>query len=255
MATVLLVHGIPGSSATWRHVAERLEDQHRVLVPALLGFGDEPVPQDPDALLAPAQTRHLLRVLDDNEVGEAVVVGHDFGGPVAAHLVAMAPERVAALALFATNAFLDTPIPFPLSLLNLPAVGAFAEHVLFSRWSLAMMVRQGLGEPRPSVDLDHYVGDAGRQAAIRTIFSASLRRLRELYAPVEAALATVDVPALVGWGDHDPFFPVSLGERTAGLVPGARFRVYEGAGHFLPEERPAELVDDLLALVARVGVR
>ena len=253
MATVLLVHGIPGSAANWRRVAALLGDEHRVLAPDLLGFGAEPTPAGADGLLAPSQARHLLAILDDAGVDDAMVVGHDFGGPVAAHLAALAPERVRALALFATNAFPDTPIPFPLSTLNLPLVGSVAERLLFSRPSLAMMVRQGLGHPRPAVDMADYVGDGRQQAAIRTIFASSLRRLRDLYTPVQAALAAVEVPTLVGWGDRDPFFQVALGERTAALVPGARFRVYEGAGHFLPEERPAELADDLRDLVARAA--
>ena len=253
MATVLLLHGIPGSATVWEPVAARLRsDGHTVLAPALAGFDGAPLPGDPDALLAPSQARRALRLLDQAGVNRAVVVGHDFGGPVAAHLVAGAPERVAALAVFATNAFPDTPIPFPLSVVKAPVVGAVAQRLLFSRLSLELMVRQGVGRPRIRLDLDRYVGDRRRQAAIAMIFAASLHRIEELYTPVEAALGAVDVPAFVGWGDRDPFFPVVVGRRTAALIPGARFRLYEGAGHFLPEERPADVGDDLAALAAAV---
>ena len=196
----------------------------------------------------------MLGLLEELSIDRMALVGHDFGGPVAAHLLAMAPERVVALALFATNAFPDTPIPFPLSLLNVPVLGFMAERVLFSRPSLAMMVRRGVGRPKPNLDLRTYLGDSHQQAAIATIFSSSLRRLRELYAPVEAALASARVPALVGWGDRDPFFPVATGRRTAALIPGARFRLYEGAGHFLPEERPHEVAGDLAELLASTAV-
>lgn len=79
--------------------------------------------------------------------------------------------------------------------------------------------------------------------------------MEELYRPVESALAAVDVPTLVGWGDCDPFFPVSVGERTAELIPNARFRVYEGCGHFVPEERPKEVAADLVRLLASADVR
>jgi len=250
MTAFLLIHGIPGSSATWNGVSTLLREHHDVLVPDLLGFGAETIPDVPDALLAPNQARHLLEVLDHAGVDQVVVVGHDFGGPVAAHLVAAAPERVAALALFATNAFPDTPIPFPLSTLKLPFVGVVAERLLFSRPSLAMMVRRGVGRPRQRFDLDRYIGDARRQATIATIFATSLRRLRELYTPVEAALRSATVPAIVGWGDRDPFFPLSVGQRTADLLPHAQFRLYEGAGHFLPDERPVQLAADLLELAA-----
>jgi pimeloyl-ACP methyl ester carboxylesterase len=38
-------------------------------------------------------------------------------------------------------------------------------------------------------------------------------------------------------------------------VPGARFRLYDGAGHFLPEERPEQLAADLVELAALAAVR
>ena len=183
------------------------------------------------------------------------MVAHDFGGPVAAHLLALAPSRVSALALFATNAFPDTPVPFPLSLVRVPLLGPLAARMLFSRRSLAMMVRRGVGDPGTRLDVDTYLGSKHQRAAIASVFEMSLRRLGELYAPVERALATACVPALVGWGDRDPFFPVAIGRRTAELLPEARFRLYQGAGHFLPDERPDELTADVLALAALADIR
>lgn len=255
MATFLLVHGIPGSGATWDGVKAKLEPKHRVLAPDLLGFGDQPLPPSRDALLAPGQARHLLELLDREGIKEVIVVAHDFGGPVAAHLLEIAPSRVSALALFATNAFPDTPIPFPLALVKAPVLGPLVAGLLFSRRPLAMMVRRGVGKPAIRLDLDRYLGGKHQRTAIASIFETSLRRLGELYVPVEQALATAAVPAIVGWGDRDPFFPVAIGRRTAELLPDARFRLYEGAGHFLPDERPDELTADVLALAALVAMR
>lgn len=59
------------------------------------------------------------------------------------------------------------------------------------------------------------------------------------------ALQRVRVPALVVWGDRDPFFSVAQGRRTAAAIPGSRFELYAGCGHFVPEERPDALVADL----------
>ncbi|MGD8683791.1 MAG: alpha/beta hydrolase [Chloroflexota bacterium] len=252
MSTILLLHGIPGSAANWSHVIPLIEAHHDVIVPNLVGFAGSEYDASGDDLLAPSQARHVLELLDSRGIHRVAVVGHDFGGPVAAHLVASAPDRVEALALFATNAFPDTPIPFPLSLIDLPVLGPMVERLLFSRASLAMMVRRGTGEPKPDLDLADYLGDEEQVAAIRSIFSASLHRIVELYTPVEAALASVAVPALVGWGDRDPFFDVATGRRTAQTIPGARFVLYGGAGHFLPEERPEQLAADVLALVEEV---
>jgi len=247
---VVLLHGIPGSAASWAGVATRLAARHRVLVPDLMGFGDSSRSTDVDQLHARGQAEALRLALDALSIDKATFVGHDFGGPVALSLWAGAPERMARLGLLATNAFTDTPIPFPLSTTTWPVVGGLARAALFSAPSLRMMLRQGVGDRRVAIDSIAAVGDRGQARAIATIFSASLTRLAELYGPIERTLSTVSVPTFVAWGDRDPFFSVEQGRRTARAIAGARFELLERAGHFLPEERPDEvaaLIDGLAA--------
>ena len=54
-----------------------------------------------------------------------------------------------------------------------------------------------------------------------------------------------EVPTMIVWGDRDQVIPVSHGHVAHELIPGSRLEVVEGAGHFLPIERP-ELLDRLL---------
>lgn len=247
---VVLVHGIPGSGATWQEVAARLAGSFRVFVPDLLGFGASSRPTAPAMLMADHQAAALAIALDLLGVVPAAVVGHDFGGPVALLLAAARPERVVQLGLFSTNAFADTPIPFPLSAVRWPAVGTVARRLLFARPAQRAMLRAGTGRGSSRLDPTRYLGDTGQSQAVATIFSSSLRDLAERYQPVEQSLRNLAVPALVGWGDRDPFFPVAQGERTAGAC-GARFRLYPGAGHFLPEERAPAVAEDLARLCDR----
>lgn len=221
--TTLLLHGIPGSGTDWHEVAEYLAPGHRVLVPDLIGFGSSPRTNRIEELWADAQARAVERVLD----GPAVVVGHDFGGPVALALYRRRPDLFARLVLLATNGFRDAPIPMPIRAVTWPLVGAAAERVLMSGPGLRM-VAGGLAD----------VGDGEQVRATRTIFATALRELPERYGPIEAVLAQVRVPTTVLWGDRDPFFPVAAGRRLAAAIPGARFEVIAGAGHFLPRERP-----------------
>ena len=53
-----------------------------------------------------------------------------------------------------------------------------------------------------------------------------------------------EIPTMIIWGDRDAVIPVSHGHAAHELIPGSRLEVIEGAGHFLPFERP-ELVDRL----------
>jgi pimeloyl-ACP methyl ester carboxylesterase len=245
---VVLVHGIPGSSAIWRAVAENLSSDHRVLVPDLLGFGDSQRPESIDGLWADAQADALREALQAAGVERAVFAGHDFGGPVVLALAQRpgAGKVIAGLCLAATNVFADTPIPLPIRAVTWPLIGALAERVLFSGPSLRAMLRQGSSR---LLDPAIYLGDADQQHAIATIFTHALRELESRYAFAAPTLRQLEIPVLVAWGDRDPFFPLAQAERTASAAQHARLAVYAGAGHFLPEERPEQLAADLRQLV------
>lgn len=245
---VLLLHGIPGSGRSWDPLLENLPSQLRPIVPDLLGFGLSGRPSSVRDFHAAGQAERLEQALDLLAVDRPILVGHDFGGPVALRLVMRQPDRYAGLVLSATNAFGDTPIPFPLALVNAPLVGGptgVAARLLFSGPALAGMCR--VGARRGRVDARLALGDAAQQATIRRIFAESLTHLPGLYGEIERALPTLRSPTLVVWGDHDPFFPLAQGRRLADAIPGARLAVLAGCGHFLPEEAPREYAQ-LLAL-------
>ena len=237
---VVLLHGVPGSPASWNAVRDLLSADHRVHVADLL---------DHDDLSMPALAEAVAAAVD---APSFVLAGHDFGAPVGLTLAAVHPERVEGVVLAATNAFGDTPVPFLLSTLFLPLAGGLAERLLFSRASLRMMIRQGTGKGGGRPDAGAALA---RHAAVRTVFADALRNLERNYAPVEHALRGLEVPVEVVWGDRDPFFSVEQARRTAAAAPGSpEPHILEGAGHFLPEERPAELAAAVRRLT-RAGAR
>lgn len=248
---LVLLHGVPARGAIWADVAAEVGPQVDVITPDLLGFGSSDKPRDLQTLHAKSQAEALLEALDELEVPAATVVGHDFGGSVALHLTQLAPERVSALGLLATNAFPDTPIPLPLSTILWPVVGRLAAAALFSRRSLALMLRTGVGTPKPRLDPKTWLGDDDQVRSSRTVFEGSLRNIDALYRPVEQALREADLPAAVLWGDRDPFFPLPQGQRTADAL-GAPLTTLAGAGHFLPAERPAEVAQAIVGLLSAV---
>lgn len=245
--TVVLLHGIPGQGRSWERVHAGL-GAFDVVVPDLIGFGASDRPSKPtiENVGPAAQAAGVAALLDGLAVRHATIVGHDFGAPVSVLLAARRPDLVGALSLLAGNTFPDTTIPFPLSLTTAPAVGNLFSRLLFSAPSLALMLRQGTGPGSTPPDAGIYLGDRGQRRTIATIFSGALARLAEQYSPVAAALGNLEVPVLVGWGDRDPFFPLAQGERTAAAA-NARLRVFNGAGHFLPHERPTEVACEIAA--------
>lgn len=247
--SVLLLHGIPGSARSWEAVAATLPAELDVIIPDLLGFGESARPTRFEALHAAAQATAIDALLTELAIPRATVIGHDFGGPVALALARRRPALIEALGLLATNVFPDTPIPFPLSTILLPGIGGVARRALFSKASLVMMLKRGVGKGSTAPDASTYIGDREQQHAIAAIFSGSLTHLEELYRPVAEQLHAMEAPAFVAWGDHDPFFSVAQGERTA-QAARTQLRLYPGAGHFLPHERPDAVAADIVQLVA-----
>lgn len=100
---VLAVHGITGFGARFERLAGEVPGR-RWLCPDLRGHGSSPAP-------APWRTEEhvadLVAVLDDHGAERADVVGHSFGGHVALHLLAAAPERVGRVVLLDPASCID----------------------------------------------------------------------------------------------------------------------------------------------------
>ena len=63
-------------------------------------------------------------------------------------------------------------------------------------------------------------------------------------------LPEISTPTLIIGGSEDPFFSESLLRETAGKIPDAELRVYEGVGHGVPKERKRRYEDDALAFLS-----
>ena len=79
--TLLLIHGMAGSSATWRAVIPELSKKYRVVAPDLLGHGESAKPRGDYSLGAFAAS--LRDLLDELGISRATVVGQSLGGGVA----------------------------------------------------------------------------------------------------------------------------------------------------------------------------
>lgn len=251
---VVLLHGAPGWRRSFRQVAEDLARNHRVAAPDLLGFGASSAA--PRGSHAEAQAEMVIGLLDGLGVPEAHLVGFDYGGPAALLAWRRAPERILSLTLSATNAFPDTRIPTPLQIARLPLVGGLASRLAFGRLGQIAMWRFA-AEDRRAFPLRRFLPlvVSGRTVAqTRRVLSQSLRHLDALYRDVEAALRELDVPTVVVWGAEDPILPVEVGERTARLARG-KLRVLEGCGHFVPQERPKELAEEIRRLTMSMLIR
>ena len=252
---LLLVHGIAGSSATWDDVLPWLADGHCVVAPDLLGHGGSSKPRGDYSLGAYASgIRDLLGVLGHER---ATVVGHSLGGGVAMQLAYQFPERCERLVLVASGG-LGREVHGVLRAAALPG----------SEWVLPLLCTAGVRDAvdgmaralariglRAGPDLEEMwrgftsLADAdARQAFIHTLRTIVDPGGQRVSAADRLYLAR-EVPTMIVWGAKDPMIPVAHGRAAHETIPGSRFEVFPGAGHFPHRDDPRRFVQVLLDFV------
>src|ERR1700748_49055 len=114
---LLLIHGMAGSSATWRAVLPQLSKKYRVIAPDLLGHGESAKPRSDYSLGAFAVG--LRDLLDELGVDSATVVGHSLGGGIAMQFLYQHPEYCRRLVLISSGG-LGQDVGLILRLLSAP---------------------------------------------------------------------------------------------------------------------------------------
>lgn len=252
---IVLVHGMAGSSSTWREVTAGLADHHRVIAPDLLGHGRSAKPAGDYSLGAQAS---LLRdLLDRVGVERATIVGQSLGGGIAMQFAYQYPERCERLVLVSSGG-LGRDVSWILRVLSLPG----AELVLpivtprfvtergnaLSRW----LHGKGVRPPRVAEMWQAYASlseGENRQAFLRTLRSV-VDASGQTVSARDRLYLTEAVPTLIIWGDDDPIIPVEHGIEAHAAMPASRLAIFEGVGHFPHVEVPDRFVDELLAFTA-----
>ncbi|WP_024277034.1 alpha/beta hydrolase [Xanthobacter sp. 126] len=95
--TFVLVHGAWHGGWCWREVADLLLGRgHRVFAPTLTGLGERRHLMSPDISLA-TFVADVAGVIEVEELGDLILVGHSHGGAVISGVADAMPERIRAL--------------------------------------------------------------------------------------------------------------------------------------------------------------
>lgn len=235
---VLFIHGILGSQRQWAHLVDKVDDDHRVVVPDLFGHGDSAKPTGDYSLGAHAAT--LRDLLDHLGIERVTLVGHSLGGGIAMQFYYLFPERVDRLVLVASGG-LGREVNLVLRAATLP----LAEQVLGVLASAPVLERaEALGRGarkvgwRPGADIGaiwHGFTSLGDRES-RRAFLATTRAVIDLGGQSISAhdhLADVTpVPTLIVWGSRDRMIPAWHALSAQRAVPGCQVELFERAGHF-----------------------
>lgn len=257
---MLLLHGFPSSSHMFRDLIPLLAAHYRVIAPDLPGFGFTEVPE-----------ARGYRYSFDNL---AITMGHfvdalkltryalyvfDYGAPVGFRLAVAQPQRVSALVSQNGNAYLEG-----LGDAWAPIRAYWAEPTAANREVIrnAVLSLEGTryqylhGVERPELVapeswmLDLLLMQRPGNDEIQLDLFLDYRNNLTLYPQFQAFFKAAQVPTLVIWGKHDPFFipPGAHAYKTDN--PNAVVELLD-TGHFALETHAEHIAQRILAVLPR----
>jgi 3-oxoadipate enol-lactonase len=247
-APVLVLGNSLGTTAeVWAHQVPVLRESFRLLQYELPGHGRSatwPGPYTIDEL-----GTEVLGLLDARGIERAAYCGISLGGMIGMWLAANAPERIWALGLVCTSAYLPPAEGWQARARMVRTAGmASVSAQVVSRWftpAYAAGNSQVTGAFRATLEQVEPEGYAGCCEAIGVM-------------DMRGSLAAVTAPALVIAGADDPATPPEHGVLIAAGIPGARLEVVAGAAHLAtvcsPDLVTPALAEHLRAAAAGSGI-
>lgn len=251
---VLLLHGFPQTSHTWRHELPALASEgFFAIAPNQRGYSPYARPQRVEDYAVNHLVADALGIAKSLGAERFHLVGHDWGGHLAWIIAARHPERVETLTVLSR----PHPAAFLAAMKSDPAQAGRSKHhrafqdpntVKLLLEDDAKRLRRTLSEQGvPPEDVDAYLSRLGSEAAL----DAAVNWYRAGATPGASSLAAdvppVAVPTLYLWGDADATVGRTAAEGTAKHVTGAyRFVEISGAGHFLTDQAGERVTKELL---------
>jgi pimeloyl-ACP methyl ester carboxylesterase len=255
---VLLLHGFPQTSYTWRHE-----------LPALAAAGFFAIAPNQRGYSLHARPKRIEDYAVANLVNDALgiakslgaerfhLVGHDWGGQLAWIIAARYSERVRSLTVLSR----PHPAAFAAAMKSDPnQADRSRHHRAFQDPNTAKLLledgakrlrrtlaEQGVQDADASAYLERLGTEDAMNAAVNWYRAGAVGGASSLAVDVPA----VSVPTLYLWGDADATVGREAAEGTAKFMNGVyRFDVIPGAGHFLTDQVGERVTNALLAHLA-----
>jgi pimeloyl-ACP methyl ester carboxylesterase len=250
---VVLLHGWPQTWYEWRKIMPALAERYTVIAPDMRGLGDSSKPAGGyDKRTIAADIYQLVRQLGFEGI---FLVGHDWGGPVAYAYAAAHPAGVRKLVILDVGipgAGLERALEFRKSggiwhiqfhyVRDLPEALVTGRERIYLSW----FYRVAAYDPSAisSEAIDEYVRCYSAAGALRAGFEYYRAIFTDAEHNTENAKTKLKMPVLALGGERG--FAETALRSMQQLAEDVRGGVIERCGHWIPEERPEYLLDQLL---------
>ena len=225
LSPLVFVHGVGSTAAIWDYQLEAFGGERLCAAVELRGNGASKPDPNPASITRGGYAEDVLAVADALEIEAFTLVGCSLGGVVAFELWKRARHRVAAMVILGSFA-------------RYPDGEQYAERISVQaretgdmrRFGEIRAAKLGLPQHRLRETVEQFAGKSLEcfLAATQATWTGDYRDI----------LASIDVPVLVAYGEHDVVAPRPLAQEIASGIPGARLEVVAGAGHVSNADRP-----------------
>ncbi len=238
---IVLLHGFPLGHTIWEPLVPLLQDEARLILADLRGYGTSPDGEVDHSMRLLAED--VLALLDRLELEKVILAGHSMGGYVALSFAHAYPHRLAGLALIASQADPDLPEKRQARLIQ-------ARDLKWKGIKLLTRNMPAALTPVPAVQqaINEIVAKVPVTTAIHSLKGMAERE------DANPWLAGIKVPALVLAGTQDKIVPLEKSRTMAQILARGWIEEIDGASHLPMMEKPAETAVAIRQLIRAVGI-
>lgn len=254
---ILLIHGLGGSTFTWRFTAETLAaNGYFVTAVDLPGFGYSTRQRTLDHSQK-QRSQWLWELLDElHQSGQGILsgswhlMGHSMGGGTATAMAMARPEQTTSLIL-ADGALFDNNPSFVSILLRYPPLARWLqvvlEHVLITGERIGSLLASAYGRSLNAEEQAGYAMPLQLPGTTGSLIDLTRTAKSE---PIQKDVLA-DTPVLAIWGADDTWVPLSATEKIEQALPQLQVEAIAGARHCPMETHPLEFEEILLRFLSQ----
>ena len=256
----ILLHGFPEFWYSWRYQLPALAAIRRVVALDMRGYNlsDKPATGYDLATLT-ADVRDVIEAMGERQ---ADIIGHDWGGVIAWTFAMREPDYLRRLAV------LNAPHPATLTR-EWRHPGQFRRSAYVGFFQLPGIAERGIIRDNyrqlwrtfrsadrghawlTDEDIQRYVDAMARPGAVTAALSYYRQLLRRGAATLGPA-RVIQAPALLLWGELDRYLGPWMADNLEPWASDLRVRRFPTAGHWLNQQFPEAVNDELLAFLGEV---
>lgn len=228
---ILVLHGWGVGSESWVGVAELMaKEGYRVIVPDMPGFGKSAVPEKPWTV--DDYVEWVKDFADKLEMDGFILIGHSFGGQVAAKFCAICPKKVDKLVLCAAAVVRKPRLGSRQILAKyLAKTKIIFQNIPFGIYPVLRKIVYRIAGTRDYAQLQGVMAQTFLNVVGESVIESAKR---------------IKTPTLIVWGDKDRETPTEDAREINNAIAGSRLEIIPDAGHKLHRTHAQILAEKII---------